>query len=305
MRIVQNYEELLEYAYECLDRSKVAEPLELKADFDYTVTVKGKLWDQYIDWRLANFVIDMQKAVNKAFKQAEISLSKEEQIGVTVKFKVSKGSSLVEIKFNELLQIAANHMTGGQITAVLIVSILVTGGYLTVKRILARQEAAEDEKTKRDLAKVIENVATYEAPFRRLTHKLDNEDSVTISSRQEDFSKEDLKQEYPGRSKSKSKNVYLDGIYTIVAIKLDAGTITVEQGEHRLECLSSLNQDEAEKLFSKVKDAHGAGKGFDLPLKITADFFQGSKQIKKPIIYEIGDPRAGSTTINDLVNMAS
>lgn len=302
MRTVTNYEELLEYTYDCLDKNKKAELLELEGDFNYSIKISGPNWDQYIDWRLAKLITDFQSSINKALKEAEVDLSEDEQQKTIVKFKISKGSSLVEINCGDLFKVVAEHMTGGQLTAVVIMAILVTGGVLTVRRIMEHKEKAEDEKTKRELAKIIENVAQYEKPMRGLLHRMDKEDTVEISPTDRKLTRSELVTEYPGKSKFRAELVYIDGVYTVVTIKLDAGTLTVEKEGHRFDCQSSLSQEELEELFSKVQAAYAKGKGFDIPLKITADYFQGSKQIKKPKIYEIGEPRKGAKTLAELLD---
>ena len=302
MRTVYNYEELLEYTFDCLDKTKPADLLELKGNFNYTIRVCGKTWDQYIDWRLAKLITEFQTSINKALKEADIDLSKEDEEKTTVKFKISEGSSLIEINCGELLKLLADHMTGGELTAIAITAILVTGGLLTVRRIMARQEKAEDEKTKRELAKVIETVAQYEKPMRGLLSRLDNEDTIEISPTNRKFNRSELRSEYPGKSKFRAEIVYIDGIYTIVAIKLDTGRITVEKEGYRFDCQSSLSHEESEELFSKVQAAHEKGTGFDLPLKISAEYYQGSKQLKKQNIYEIGEPRTGTRTLVDLLD---
>lgn len=301
MRTINNYDELLEYTFDCLDKTKPSELIELNGDFNYTIKVSGRNWDQYIDWRLAKLITEFQNSINKAFKEANIELSKEEEQKTTVKFRISKGSSLLEINCGDLFKLVADHMTGGQITAVIIAAILVTGGVLTVRRIMARLEKESDERTKRDIAKVIENVAQYEKPMRGLLSRMDREDTVAISSIDKKLNRSELRAEYPGKSKYRAENVYIDGIYTVVAIKLDESTIAVEKEGHRFDCQSSLDREAAEELFSKVQAAHAKGKGFDLPLKITAEYYQGSKQLKKQIIYEIGEPRNGSRTLVELL----
>ena len=42
MRTVQNYEELLEYAYDSLDRNKPSETLALEGDFSYSIIIPGE-----------------------------------------------------------------------------------------------------------------------------------------------------------------------------------------------------------------------------------------------------------------------
>jgi len=302
MRTINNYDELLEYTFDCLDKTKPAELMELKGDFNYTIKVSGQNWDQYIDWRLAKLITEFQNSINRALKEANIDLTKEEEQKTTVKFRISKGSSLVEINCGDLFKVVADHMTGGQLTAVIIAAILVTGGVLTVRRIMARREKESDERTKRELAKVIENVAQYEKPIRGLLSRMDKEDTVEISPTDRKLNRSELRAEYPGKSKYRAENVYIDGVYTVVAIKLDEGTLAVEKEGHRFDCHSSLSREASEELFSKVQEAHSKGKGFDLPLKITAEYYQGSKQLKKQNIYEIGEPRIGTRTLVELLN---
>lgn len=301
MRTVNNYDELLEYAFDCLDKSKPADLLELEGDFNYTIKVSGQNWDQFIDWRLAKLITEFQNSVNRALKEANIDLTKDEEQKTTVKFRVSKGSSLIEINCGDLFKVVADHMTGGELTAIAIVAILVTGGVMTVKRIMAHREKAEDETTKRELAKVIEHVASYERPMRGLLNRMDEQDTIELSPTEQTYSKAELRKEYPEKGKYKAINVYVDGIYTIVGIKLDEGTIVVEQGDYKLECHSSLSPEEIEEFISPVANALHNEQGFDLPLRITAEYYKGSKQLKKQIIYGIGEPRVGSKKLEDLL----
>ena len=58
-------------------------------------------------------------------------------------------------------------MSGGQLTTVVIVAILVAGVVFTVRRLMACQEKAEDEKTKRELAKIIVAITDACQPIQR------------------------------------------------------------------------------------------------------------------------------------------
>jgi hypothetical protein len=164
------------------DNTKAHEIFALDGDFNYRIRVSGENWDQYIDWRLAKLITDFQKSINAVIKENNLSVSKDTKDKTTIKFKVSEGSSIIEINCGNLLKFVADTMTGGQITAVVITGILVTGGLYTLKALNARKEKAEDEATKRELAKVIEKVAGYEKPIRGLLSRMDKNDSVEFST---------------------------------------------------------------------------------------------------------------------------
>lgn len=311
MREISTYEELLDYAFDLLDKSKSIELAEIKGGLDCSIKIKGNTWDGFIDWRIARFVLDMQEAVNKAFKEAGIDLSREELESLAVKFKISKGCSLIEISPGKAVQALLSNMTGAQKTALGIVFILAATAYLTHGQYLAYKEKVEmkihDESTKKELIalnkEVLAHFDDYEKPTRGLLAKLHDDDILIISSRNLELSKEQLKEDYPRKQRSKPATIYLDDTYIVHSIKYpgDSVRIVIEQGTHRVDCGVALSDEDLALLYNKAKEQHGEGEEFEMPLKITAKFTKGGG-VKEAVIYGLGEPRENSTNLVKLLS---
>jgi hypothetical protein len=302
MKEISTYGQLLEYAFDLLDRTKSFEPAQIKDGLDCSIKIKGKSWDGLIDWRIARLVLDIQESVNKAFKEAGIDLSREESEIFAVKFKISKGCSLIEIQPGKAIQALLDKMTGTQKTALGIVLILAATAYLSHGQYLdykAKLEAkTQDEATKRELMlltkDVLAKIDEHEKPVRGLIAKLHDKDLVTIPSSDQELTKKQIKEEYPNKQRSKPETVYIDDTYIINSIKYpgDSVRIIIEKGSQRIDCGVALSGDDLAALYNKAKEQHGEGEGFEMPLKITAKFTKGGG-IKEAVIFGLGDPRDG------------
>ncbi len=309
MRKINTYKQLLDYAFDLLDRTKTIEPAEIKGGLDFTIKIKGKSWDGFIDWRLAKFILDMQKAVNKIFKDSGLELSQEEKNALAIKFKISEGCSLIEIKPGKAIQALLDKMTGKQKTALGIILILAVTSYLTYGRFIDYKSQIEsktqDEITKRELIQLSREVSSrlddYEKPMRRLVAKLNDNDTIIISSRNVELTKEQLKKDYPHKPKSIPKTVYIDGTYVVTSIRYpgDSVRITIESGANRIDCGVALSEEDLASLYEKAKEQHHEGCEFEMPLKITAKFSK-TGGIKDAVIFGLGAPRDKSINLTKL-----
>ncbi len=298
---LKNYQELQDYIEKFLKTSEIPGKVEIDGDFKFTIRIYGESWGKYIDWRLATFITDFQKSVNKMLKESGLEWEKEES--TWVRFNIQEGSSILEVDWNSILELMASRMTDQQLFTISLTAIGVLGGLYSVKQLLEHLNKREDEKTKRELGEVIKTLLPNEKPIRKLVNKLDKKDSIQLPGSEEPCSKDRVKLKYPPkRHKGEKINVYLDGLYTIVGVKLDDGVVVVEQGIHCLKCLSSLSPEEKEELLAPVPEAYDALQGYEVNLKITALYDPVKKQITKPIIYGMGKPRKGAKDINTLLS---
>lgn len=104
MKIIENYQELLNYAIACLDSTKALEPAEISDNLNFKIKIKGPSWDGAIDYRIAKYVIDIQNSVNKLLLG---HLNKEEidRLYAQLKEKHSEG----KIPFTLPLKITAKY----------------------------------------------------------------------------------------------------------------------------------------------------------------------------------------------------
>ena len=340
---IGSYQELLDYAEECLLSMTATDTLQLNNSLNFNVKITGESWDGTIDYRLAHYIINFQRAIDQLCINLGIELANDEK--PVIKFRVEEGCVKLIIEASKAIQAIFKNMTGNQkfMTATLALTVIagtLTGyGVLEYKKqketrvhelTLQKNQFEHDEKMqqltgnqdlevlKKQVEKelkqqqmlidvietVSEKIPVYTRHHKTLIANLEEGDTVTNSVDTVTRSLKVLKSEYPTKKKIKAENVYIDGKYLVTAIKIKENKVTVEQGTHRYDCQASLTNAEIDALYQQVRAAHNKGLGVEMDFKITADYFQGSNTIKNLIIYEIGEPRNQSTTIDNLIGPA-
>lgn len=315
---VKSYEELLTFAEQCMLGETTLDELDIGQALDFKITIKGSQWDGSIDYRLAGYITKAQRALDDLVKELDLDLAKEDR--PIIKFRINEGSLELLVKITEAAAKLFENMEGrhkAYVATVLIMAI--TGGFgyhefLEYKdKQAARVHELQMEEKKNEsaikqqemLVGVVEDlivkIPAYQAPARALVNMMDKDDTIESSIDNVTFSKKEIKKRYKTKSKFKAETVYIDDTYTITAIKIKAGKITIEKGSLTYDCQSSLSDIEADNLFSRVKSAHAKGEGFELELKITAEYFKGSNTLQNLIIYEIGPARNGAKSIDTLL----
>ncbi len=311
---ITTYEELLKFSEDLIEGKTQIEDIEITDGLDFTIKLKGRIWDGAIDFRIAKYVVDFQKSVDAIVRNAGIIVDKKTR--PVVKFRVEEGCSVIEVKISEAVRHIVKNMTGGQITFVAVIAILSAVGYFTSSSVLEYKAKMLEYKAKelvqqnsqaiiknyaQAFDEVVQKIPTYEKPIRRLTSNLEKNDTIESSITGKELTRAEVKKAYPDKSRVKAENVYIDGNYLITAIKLETGAITIEEGNHKFDCQSSLTDEELTDLFNKVQQAYSQKRGFRLDLKITAKYFKGSNSLKNLVIYEIGPPRKGAQAISSLL----
>lgn len=319
---IESYEELLDYAEKCMLSATAIEPIDIGNALDYKIKLTGDKWDGSIDYRLAQYIVLAQKTLDKLVDELGLNLAEEDK--PVIKFKVNEGCLEVIIKFSEAAKALFENMSSREkiYTATLLI-IAIVGGFsgheyheykdrqearvheLKMQELEDNKELKQQEKLVNVINTLAEKIPVYQAPTKKLANIMSPGDTINSSIDNITRTKDELKKQFPTKGKYKPDLVYIDGEYTITTIKLESGSITVEQGPYRYDCQSSLNDQELESLFSRVKAAYAEGKGFKLNLKVTAKYFKGSNTLKNLVIYEIGEPREGSCTIESLIESKS
>lgn len=305
---INSYEELLAFAEELIENKSKIDDAEITNNLNFEIKLKGNIWDGSIDFRIAKYILSLQESIDDILKDADIPLDKRTR--PIVKFRVDKGCSLIEVKLSETIKYIMENMSGKQKTFIVIVAILSTVGYLTTSKVLEYQEKIHQHQTNQTILQnydhafqeVIKKIPAYEKPMRRLTANLEENDTIENSATGVKLTQKEAKKQYPGKSKFRPLGVYIDGNYLITAIKIETGSITIEDGLHKYDCSSALTNKELTDLFNKVQVAYTQKKGFTLDLKISAKYFKGSNALRNLVIYEIGPPRQGAQSIDSLLN---
>lgn len=298
MRSINTYDDLLVYAAHCLDKTKDIEDVEIGDGLNYEIVISGKSWSGNIDYRFARYIIEIQHAINKIYRETCGEELPDDKSKIVVKVKITDGSLKALVEINEVLKALFENMESRHklYLGILVVTACVgVFSYNTYAEIIEKQKSlAANEKQfarmERMFDKIADRLPDAEKPMRALVAKLNDTDTIKLPGYEKALSVEQAKDAYPRKPRSKIHNSYIDGLYIIKAIKFeDPVRITVEQGAHRFECLVSLNDDDLAILYEKAKGLHAGGGEFEMDLKINAK--HTDKEIKEATVYGLGEKR--------------
>lgn len=314
---IQTYEQLLELAEESLFEKEKFRDFEIGDSLNYTVKIIGDTWNGTIDYRIAKYILEIQKKIDNLYDELEIQIDKDHRVLVT--FTINEGctEAVVEIA-KTLKEIFTNMESSHKLYLATVLSLSIVGSFTVWQfkeykseqiqlkhdvektKLISEKEIRQQQQLVDIVESISDKIPNYATPNKVLASNLKEGDEIQLSTQPSKFTKDEFKKQYPGKSKFKPESVYIDGKYLITAIILEAGKITIDSQGEKYDCLSSLSEDESNELFSQVKAAHAAKKGFELDLKITAKYYKGKNEIRDLIIYEIGPPRNGAKTIESL-----
>lgn len=317
MITVNSWEELLGLGIDCAIGD--VWPHDIKTEnLLIVVRICGKSWDGAIDYRGANYIIELQDAITRIYhelSEEDDSLRNVKKF-VTVKMKVVDGSSLFEINVGEALGRMIEKLSGKQTTFIATVAILSAVGYFSQGKYLDYMREKENSAMQGQIAiEVIEKMrplmersaamietADLEKPARALVSALEPDDSITFPG-EESLSAAQAKLRYPRKPISKPKTGIFDDTYTVTNIGLRniLPEFTLEKDGFQFKAEAELSSSDIDKLASQLKVSLTAGDELNVPLQI---FIQYNKRgIKSASITSIGEKRDGAKGIQDLISM--
>lgn len=309
MNTVESYVDLVRTVAGLYNKEISVEKVNISSKFVCTVEVKGHNWDGYIDTRIANFVIELQKNFNKLYKKiyTEEALSKKinKVVKPRIKIKVYEGSSLVEISTGDLLQELIKNMSGEQtlyLFIILIVSMSVV--FLGNKAISSFQDVrkhAKDEETKQEIArqfgKVLQHEREINAPLISLAKSMLQDDRMVLKGKE--FSKDEAKKHFSVPEKSRLDTYFIDDRYEISLAHLKNHGIRLEKAGKNIFASTKLLRNEARKeLYSHVEDAGANEKIPKIDLRVNVAVKDDSHEA---FVIELGPKRGDSITLQELL----
>lgn len=236
MKTINSWDELLDAGIQEITGKISKEEIVLGEDLTIQIRVKGESWDGYLDYRGAQFVIDLQNAVIKTYKEfvdTKITLQDLKK-SVTVKVKVEEGSALFNIQMDDVLKKIMEKVTGKQIAFVATVAILSTAGYFTTSKVLdyrakTIQTAKEQQLSQTYVTRISDTMdkaldiiqrRDLEAPTRKLVSKLDDKDEIQLPGA-ELMKAGNAKNLYPRKQRINKESGLFDYKYTIAAINME------------------------------------------------------------------------------------
>ena len=318
MITVSSWDELLHFSADCVFEKSMAEELQLREGLVLTIRIRGESWGGFIDYRGANYVLELQKSFNRLYLELsgadiqEYNLSK----AITVKVRVVEGSSLFEIKVGDALKYMISKLSGSQITLITVLAISCATGYFTTGKVLdyKRQMITQAQQGK-IAAETIEKLTPVvnraldiikktdmEKPMRVITTKLESDDSISLPDSTE-LSAQEAKHRYPKKQKSSREAALFDGTYRILSIdfKKAPPVFNLYKNDHEFRATAELAEQDIDKLAADLKQTLKTGKDFNVSLQLLVVY--NSRRLIAASITGIGDKRDNSKDFLELVRI--
>lgn len=303
--------------------------LELSDDLVFHIKIEGETWDGAVDYRGAKYVLALQNAVNRIYKELDPdtkslrNLSKQ----VTVKVRVEDGSTELLIEMKEAIFTMISKLSGKQATLVMSLAILCATGYFTNNKILdykkdvlilkqqelvaqeqrltateiAQQMTRMTETLSEPINRVISLVqsADLEKPSRQIVNAMEEDDRVQFPDRTE-LTKAQAKKRYPRKQRLTKEFCYCDDVWTITKIDVDVSppVFTIHNNGVTLRAVVELLPHHISSLTDQLAEAINAGKEFQMPLRVFVTYTK--REIKAATIQGIGEKRDEAVNIADI-----
>jgi len=325
MKTIRTWDELLNAGTELVLDEIKQNDLKIGKDLTLTIKISGESWGEYIDYRGAQFVIDLQSAVVKIFRELEyddLPLKKIKQ-AATVKVRVVKGSSLFEINLGDALTAMVNQMTGDQSFLVAMLAILCAAGYLTTRQILQHKQKVMEFAEKKLLAeqnkeiqeKYIEKLSAghdkaleiiyrrdMQAPPRKLIDKMDEADTIALPQ-QDPMSAQKAKALYPRKPKIRTEAGVFDGSYVITQINMQKypPEFKLTLDDYSFWASAELSNDDIENLTRNLEDS--MKKKEDLEIDLHLFVVYNEREFKSATIQGTGSKRSNAEDLKDKIRL--
>ena len=307
---IASWDELIDVSIKSL--TDQIQPVEFKFDKKLTLTIRvcGESWGGFIDYRGAQFILDLQKSLIKTYKElsgSEVALQDLNR-SINVKVKIEEGSSIFNIEYEEALKAMFNKLSGNQITLIATLAILCGTGYFTYSKVLEEKhkhlQVMEDKKLEKDVVDtfaatmdraldLIERKDLEAAP-RKLTRKLDDKDQIQLPGREPMQAETVIKNIYPKKPKMNPESDIFDGTFVITKLDMTKEPIQfkLEKDGHEFWADAELSATDIKRITKNLENALREKKGLNLDLHLFIVY--DKKKIRSAAIVGTGEPRPDS-----------
>jgi len=324
MITVKSCEHLLHYGVECALNKIRPEDIKFNEKLVLTVKISGDSWDGFIDYRGANYILELQRTVNRIYQELSGADAPVKNLNktITVKVRVVDGSSLFEINFGKAVVEMVQNLSGRQIVIIVGMVVFCASGYWTTKEIFKFKRDMAHNKTVIELAeqqgKTIKQITEQimplvdkalnvvkktdtEKPSRTLVSRLEQDDTITFH---DDvlLTANNAKQRYPRKPPIKTESGLFDDIYKINSIDFDTTPpiFTISSDGFQFRAFAELAVKDIDLLSTDLKKALETGNDFNTPLQIFIVFRKTG--IKTASITGIGKKREHARSVKKLIH---
>ena len=318
MITVSSWNDLLKLSVDCILDKVKANELYFEEDMILTIQIRGESWDGFIDYRGANYVLELQKSFNRLYLELSESDIQVRNLSktISVKVRVVEGSSLFEIKVSDALKYMINKLSGTQITIITALAISCATGYFTTDKVLdyKRQMITQAQQGK-VAAETIEKLTPVvnraldiikktdmEKPMRVVTNKLELDDRITLPDNTE-LTAQEAKHLYPKKQKIPKESALFDGIYRILSIDFEKTppVFNLYKNDHTFRATAELAEQDIDRLAADLKQTLKTGKDFNVSLQLFVVY--NRRRLIAASITGIGDKRDNSKDFLELVRI--
>lgn len=292
--------------------SSILEPGECRI----TIKLQGDSWDGLVDVRVARFVVEVQKAVDRFRRECGIEGAERP----LVKVKVKDGSTDIEAELIQTLQNLVTNMSPNQTFIVALSIVAGLFGYWSVKslfemldkrhqRALEKQgeDAAAQAKAKEievfnETIKFAITKIDPERPARTLISSMNERDQIQLPGAAESMNREQVKTIYPRKPRTNPIQLLIDDNYHVTALGLENPVkFTLSRGDtsFKADLGNKVSEDDKVAFLTKTKSAFDTGTQVRVALHI--DAMVGDRGIHSATIVAIGHPpREGAVDVSSI-----
>lgn len=299
------------------DKSNI---FEVDDSFDVRIKLEGEQWDGSINYKIANFVIELQDKLIKIYNElngkrlttASLNLHKNLIINV----KVKPGCTEIIVFFKKLgegLISAMQNMQSEHVLFAILGTALIAGTTYTIvslkKASVEKAKKIEDEETKRKFLETTEQIvkAAVSAPYMRyLATSMKKEDKMHIGS--SIYTKKQAIERFKAEDNTHPEilpeTFYVDDRYGISDASFEKNTITIVLNGKKLKNVTTqyLTKEDKDKLYKIYKDADIAGKIPYCNMQVSVEFAGG--EVTSSAIFAIGEKRQSAITLAKAFTLA-
>ncbi len=322
--VINSWDELIDAGFKSLLNEIELDKLVVNKDLSLKILIRGENWDDRIDYRGAQYIVDLQKAVSVIYKDlvdTRLSLPELNKL-VTVKVRIEKGSQILDIIFGKAVEKLMDRLNGKDILIIAVVGILCSTGYHTAEKVISlrnqrlqqieeRRQRIEEKKLQiqekkllldymKDINKTMDRALDLierkdlEGPPRKLVGKLDENDSIQFPGQAAMSPEQAMQRLYPRKEPLRPESDLFDGNYIITQLNMEKMPVQfkLKKDEHEFWANAELSNADVDKIAKDLKAAlqNKQELAMDLRLFIVYD----KKKLKSATIQATGEPRKDS-----------
>lgn len=288
--------------------------IHLTDDFNIKLTLKGDKWDGLIDYRIANYVLNVQKDILKIISDIigqDINLRNYKNFdkNIIVRVQIEKGSTKLFVQLKEIYKTAIDKMNGTQALLLLsLTGVLLTGTYnhkIYSDKVQSLAKIQKDEKIQNEVLKIgqqaIDLAKRNNNSMNYIINQMEEGDTITLPNSQKKLSKSEAKDKAEKETlRPIEQTFFVDDIYEITAINLEAQSIALRKHKKKFTAsIKVMPNDEKIKLHEKVTEADLAQTYAISELHVSAII--ADKQIIEAYVTAIGPKRDKAVALNDII----